>query len=188
MSNILLSITLSGLLFLASVFLFFYGIRRKNRRSIYASLLFLVLAFGAGAWTIYIFTSKAFDKVRNITLSNPFKARTGNEIYEALFEAPAQNCVRVINNKDQIVPRLDCCIWLEFTTCPPELRRIIAQHPYKSTAYAPDYSPKPAWFKPELLGDSAIAVRHFNPDNPNRDQVLLFSKDSTHAFYCDMAD
>jgi integrase/recombinase XerD len=33
-----------------------------------------------------------------------------------------------------------------------------------------------------------VESKHYNPDNPNRDQILLLSKDSTHAFYCDMAD
>ena len=55
-----------------------------------------------------------------------------------------------------------------------------------SSSYIPTYSPRPEWFKPGALGDSIILLQHNN--NPNRDQILLLAKDSTHAFYCDMAD
>jgi hypothetical protein len=79
---------------------------------------------------------------------------------------------------------------------PAELNRIIAQHPYKATKfhssdtlnYLPGYSPRPAWWKPQLLGDSVIVLQDYNSDNPNRDKVLIFAKDSSHAYYCDMAD
>ena len=196
MGNILLSAVLTGILFLTFLFLLFIGLRKRRRKPVYVSLLLLLLSLGAGAWTGYLFASKAYNKIKNVKLDNPFNPRTGSEIYVALFGAPQQNCVQVINKRDQVVPRLDCCIWLEFSTCPYELKRIIAQESYKSSviavsdtaAYIPDYSPRPEWFKPAEFGDSIIMLRHYNPDNPNRDQILLFSKDSTHAFYCDMAD
>jgi hypothetical protein len=157
---------------------------------------FFSLLLEAGFWTGYIFAGKAYNKVKNVKLDNPFKARTGNEIYTALFGPPEQNCVEVINKMDQTVPRLDSCIWLEFKTCPSEVKRILARSHMKSqvlaladtSRYFPSYSPRPEWFEPAALGDSIILLRHYNPDNPNRDQILLFSKDSTHAFYCDMAD
>lgn len=196
MSNILLGAVLTGLLFLTFLFLLFTGLKKRRRKSIYVSLLLLLLALGAGAWTGYLFASKTYDKVKNVKLDNPFDARTGSEIYKALFGAPQQNCVQVINKKDQVVPRLDCCIWLEFSTCPAELKRIISEEPYKmsvvavsdTAAYIPDYSPRPEWFRPTVMGDSIFMLWHYNPDNPNRNQILLFSRDSTHAFYCDMAD
>jgi len=196
MGSILLGAVITGLLFVAFLYLLLAGLRKNRKKLIYNSFFFLLLTLGTGVYTGYIIASKAYDRVKNVKLNNPFKARTGNEIYTALFGSPEQNCVDVINKMDQTIPRLDCCIWLEFKTCPSELKRIIALQPYKrilfaggdTTGYIPNYSPRPDWFKPAVLGDSMVVLQNYNPDNPNRDQILLFSKDSTHAFYCDMAD
>lgn len=57
-----------------------------------------------------------------------------------------------------------------------------------TTSYIPDYNPKPQWWKPQVLGDSVIVLRVFNFDNPNRDKILIFARDSSNVFYCDMAD
>jgi hypothetical protein len=122
-----------------------------------------------------------------------FARRSGKEIYNALFGSAVAGCMQVENYQDQIVPRLDCCIWLEFKTCPAELKRILAANSYKAMPYdsvndASDYSPKPTWWNPETLGLKAVAMRkHFVAD-PNRDQIIVFAQDSTHAYYCDMAD
>lgn len=150
----------------------------------------------SGLWTGYLLANKTNHKIKNVKIDNPFNARSGYEIYTALFGIPAENCVDVINKMDQIVPRLDCCIWLEFKTCPKELKRIIALEAYQkrellatdTTSYFPSYGPRPEWFKPNILDDSIIVMQKYNPENPNRDQILIFSKDSTYAFYCDMAD
>jgi hypothetical protein len=196
MGNILLSTVLTGLLFLMFLFLFLTGLRKRRKKPIYISFVILLLTLGTGIWTSYLFATNTYNKVKSVKLDNPFKGRSGSEIYEALFGAPQQNCVQVINKKDQLVPRLDCCIWLEFKSCPTELRRIIAQGEYKksvmaakdTTSYIPNYSPRPEWFKPAILGDSIVILQHYNPENPNRDQILFISKDSTRAFYCDMSD
>jgi hypothetical protein len=125
------------------------------------------------------------------------RPRTGEEIYTALFGRARPGCVRIIHYQDQIVPRLDCCIWLEFSACPAEIRRIAANDTaFRAVSQTvplalPDtvnYSPRPAWWRPGKLGRAALLRRKFQPDNPNRDQLLIFSPDSTHAYYCDMAD
>jgi hypothetical protein len=192
MGNIILGSVLPSVFFISFVYLLFSGLR-KRRKVIYISLLLLLFTIGAGIWTGYLFATKAYTRIKNVKL--PIRERSGNEIYNALFGSPEQTCVNVRNKKDQFIPRLDCCIWLEFTTCSAELRRIIAQQPYNQslistadTLAIPDYSPRPEWFKPALLGDSIISLRNYKSDNPNRDQLLIFSKDSTHVFYCDMAD
>lgn len=122
-----------------------------------------------------------------------FARRSGKEIYSALFGSPVAGCIQIENYQDQLVPRLDCCIWLEFRTCPAEVKRILAANsykamPYDSVGYASNYGPKPTWWKPETLGCRAVAVRKQIAANPNRDQILVFAQDSTHAYYCDMAD
>lgn len=196
MINIIESIVITGSLFIIFCAFLVYGLIRKKRKAIYISIVALIVTFISGIWSVYLFTSKAYKKVSAINIDNPFKPRTGLEIYTALFGKPVENCIIVTNNYDQLVPRLDCCIWLEFKTCPNEIRRISALEPYErndfpandSDSYVPTYSPRPEWFKPHILGDSIIVLQKYNTENPNRDQILIFSKDSTHAFYCDMAD
>lgn len=191
MEQLIFLVFLAGFLFLAFVFSVIIGIKRKSKPKIIISILFLFFAVIVSAWTVYTFGSKSYTAIKN-----NFKSRNGLEIYTALFGKDSSNCVIVLNKMDQIIPRLDCCIWLEFTTCQQELNRIISQHIYKETRYRsldtaqyiPTYSPMPDWWKPYILADSVIVMQDFNFDNPNRDKILIFSKDSSHAFYCDMAD
>lgn len=97
------------------------------------SLLFLLIGFGSLFLLAVYATSKASSKVTKTVdaVKQKFKARTGNEIYNAMFGNPVDKCTKVINHKDQIVPRLDCCIWLEFQTCSTELSRIVTQQHLK---------------------------------------------------------
>jgi hypothetical protein len=160
------------------------GIVKKSRQAVYFSLLFVLLAIGSGIYTGYLFARKAYQVIR--TNENPLK-RSGMEIYTGLLDKPETNCVTVLNSKDQYIPKIDCCIWLEFTTCPTELKRIIAKQPYKTSGFSlPSYGPAPDWFTPQKLGPGAIALQ-YSPDS-NHEYSLYFSKDSTHAFYCDMLD
>jgi hypothetical protein len=191
MKELLLWIFITGFLFLAFMFFIIKGVRNKNRRNIFISFGFLFLTAVTCFWTIYLFGVKSYHKVVEV-----FKPRSGIEIYTALFRKPVVNCLTVINKQDQIVPKLDCCIWFEFQTCPDELSRIILQESYKISKYLSTdtssydflYGPKPEWWKPYLLGDSIIVMQNNNPHNPNRERTLIFSKDSLRAFYCDMAD
>jgi len=193
-------ILIATIIISALVFIFFIatGIIRKSILRILISLLFLCIAIGSFFFLGVYAASKASSKVTQTVnaVKQKFEPRTGNEIYKALFGKPVDTCGKVINQKDQVVPRLDCCIWLEFKTCSKELDRLITQQHFKTTKYnsvdttnyIPDYSPKPLWWTPQLLDDSIIVSRDFNFDNPNRDKILIFAKDSSHAFYCDMAD
>jgi len=183
----LTSLLISAGLFLIFIVLLLFGIVKKRRKPVYISLLFLLFAGISGVYTGFLFVRTAYRVVK--TGENPLK-RTGMEIYTALFDKPETNCVRVINNQDQYIPRIDCCIWLEFYTCPTELERIIAKKQLKPTQYnsAPNYSPRPEWFNLQSLGAEYKTLQKFNPDDPNHDLILYFSKDSTHAFYCDMAE
>ena len=187
-------------LFVAFVILLITGIVKQNRKLIYMSLLALFLAIVGGLVIGVIIGKKAYTVIK--TAENPFRKRTGMQIYTALFEQPVTNCVRVINSQDAYIPRIDCCIWIEFTTCSEELKRIIATKklmPVASQAQLigdsvvsvldniPDYG-SPTWFNPKNLGEDFITLRKHERDNPNWDLILYFSKDSTHAFYCDMAE
>lgn len=190
--------------FLLFVVLLFVGISQKKRKPVYIGLIFFLLAIPAGLYTSFLFAQKAYEKIKAAKIENPLK-RTGMEIYTALLDKPTPNCVTVVNSQDAYIPKIDCCIWLEFITCPEELARIIAKkelkpiesetHFNKDSSIAeitgnsiPDYSPKPQWFAPENLGAGYKRARRYNPDDPNHDLILYFSKDSTHAYYCDMAE
>lgn len=191
-------------LFLLFIVLLFIGIAKKRRKPIYIALIFFLLAIPAGLYTSFLFAQKAYKKIKNTKIENPLK-RTGMEMYTAVLGKPETNCVTVINSQDAYIPKIDCCIWLEFTTCPKELARIIAEKELKpmqtETSYygdssvavvtedsMPDYSPRPKWFVPQNLGVGYKILRKYNPDDPNHDLILFFSKDSTRAYYCDMAD
>jgi hypothetical protein len=195
---------LTVVLLLLFVVLLFIGIVKKRRKPVYISLVFFLLAIPAGLYTSFLFAQKAYEKIKTVKIENPLR-RSGMEIYTALLGKPETNCVTVINSLDQYIPRIDCCIWLEFTTCPSELARIIAKQKLKpirsetrnpgdsSVAIVtedemPDYSPRPKWFEPKNLGIGYKMVRKNNPDDPNHDLILYFSKDSTRAYYCDMAE
>jgi hypothetical protein len=181
----------SVIFFIAFVFFFIMGMTKKYKKDLLISAVFFFLSGAMAIWGFTVFADKAIGYTGRF-----FRPRTGMEIYTALFKAPETKCVSVPNHKDQLVPRLDCCIWLEIRTCPQEIIRIVAQRNYTSTThfasdtsgYVPDYSPRPDWWTPIELGDSVTVLRDFTFDDPNHDKVLVISKDSTHAFYCDMAD
>jgi hypothetical protein len=196
MSSFLITILITLFLFILFLAFLLIGIKKQRMKLIYLSLLFFIFTIVTGFYSGYLLVSRAYQRVTDLKVENPFRGRSGNEIYIALFGNPLWDCVTVVNQKDQTVPRLDCCIWLEFKTCPEELQRIIALEPYTSTVFAasdtalymPGYNPKPAWFRPVSLGDSILVLRKHSTDNPNRDQLLFLSMDSTHVFYCDMSD
>lgn len=164
------------------------GIVKKSRQAVYFSLLFLLFAIGTGIYTGYLFAHKAYHVIR--TAENPLK-RSGMDIYTALMGKPETNCVTVINSQDAYIPKIDCCIWLEFTTCPNEIKRVIIEkelEPSTLSGNIPEYSPQPEWFIPENLGEGLKIMRKYDPADPNHDLILYFTKDSTHAYYCDMAE
>lgn len=168
------------------------GGRQLRKAWMLSALLLSGLCFG---WLGVKAARKVYRAAAHAVASvpKPFTRRSGEEIYRALFGVPVASCMEIKNYQDQLVPRLDCCIWLEFRTCSAELKRILAANnyrkmPYDSVGYAANYSPKPMWWKPERLGPKAMVVRRHTATNPNRDQILVFAQDSTHAYYCDMAD
>ena len=184
-------ILIAGFLFLGFLFFIVLGVMNKNKSQIFIASGFLSLTFATSIWIIYSLTIKSYHKLAEV-----LRLRDGIEIYTALFGKPVSNCLTVINKADQIIPRLDCCIWLEFETCPLEMNRIISLEDYSTVKYIssdtsfniPDYSPKPAWWTPSVLSDSVIVMQSQQPDNPNRVKISIFAEDSSHVFYCDMAD
>jgi len=189
MSPIITGVMITGILFLVFIVFIFLVVRRRKRIFFYYACMALFMAGIAGAWTGYKLLKKSYHKVREV-----LGPRSGIQIYTAIFEEPGSSCLQVINQKDQTVPRLDCCIFLECYTCPEEMKRIVARHPYEvktlmlsdTTAFRLSYGPQPEWWKPTTLGDNMKMLLF--TESSNRELTLFLNKDSTHMFYCDMAD
>ncbi|WP_290793952.1 hypothetical protein [Flavihumibacter sp. UBA7668] len=160
----------------------------KNRIIVILSCLFL-----AG---IIVFAFSGIQKLsrdlgRIIKNTGPKSPET---IYSILFENPIENCVTTINLKDQVLPIIDCCIWMEIKLCPEELERILKIKKYEASIYSNadsvnfnnSFTEKPAWWKPQNIGDSFLKFT-FRKDQ-NHVQTIFSGKDSTHIFICDLAN
>jgi hypothetical protein len=160
--------------------------------SIKRILLVAVLAI-VGITIVLLFTGS-----RNMTanLSRIIKnssPKTPEEIYSILFNQPLENCVSIKNTKDQLLPVLDCCIWMEIQLCPAELNRIIQQKKYELTVYTSkdslnlsnSFPDRPSWWNPALLQDTICKLRYST--DPKKVQTLFFGSDSSQVFLCDMA-
>ena len=155
--------------------------------------LFLLTGFLISAIALVYFIG--FNKIKKdisriIHNSSP---KPPQEVYQLLFKKPADSCSVFINFKDQVIPKIDCCIWMELKLCPAELRRIISLKKYEATKFSKYDSSKflnglnerPQWWRPQTLGDSLIKMDFkFNTDN---EQVLFFGKDSLRVYVCDKA-
>jgi hypothetical protein len=115
------------------------------------------------------------------------------EIYSILFKNPMDSSITIVNLKDQLIPKLDCCIWMEVKILPAELKRISNQKSFEiftynksdSLIFLKPFADRPAWWSPQDLGDSLTELHFkFNKDNQ---QSIFFGKDSTRIFVCDQA-
>lgn len=176
-------------LFGVFVYLTYKAIRTRKRSFFWSSLSVFIAMCIVGTYSVFLFMEKSLNFV-----ADQVKPRNGIEIYTSLFSKPIAPCVDIVQHHDQITPRVDCCIWLEFYTCPEELARISAQHPYRVSKVStrdtsqnkPYGNERPIRWKPSMLGDSIWVYR--KDDNANRVLFMLVSKDSTHVLYQDMAD
>jgi hypothetical protein len=179
---------ITGLLFLIALSTLVFGFIRKNRNLKLTSLFFIIAFFALAGWTGYRVARKSYT-----TISKSFTPRTGDEIYDALFDRRKFDCVKVLNKQDQVVPKIDYAIWLEFETCPEELKRILSQHEFVSEKIsttgleADGPSANEKWFNPSGLGDSILVFR-YKKDEYGNGQTIYSSLDSTKAFCIDILD
>lgn len=179
-------------LFLGFICLLAISIYKKKKSLALVSLIPLGISFITGSISLYHILSKTYHKVSG-KVEKAIEPRPGGVIYTDLFGNSNQSCLQIINSKDRVVPLVNCCIWLEFTTCPEEAARIIAQHPYQSTRLdkeglrfaEPALEEKPSWFAPVSLGDSALACKFTNPKGKT-EELLFLSKDSSRGYYCNL--
>ena len=144
---------------------------------------------------VILFSTNGSDKfnkdlARIIQNSRP---KSDVEVYTLLFKKPNDSCIKFIHFKDQVIPKIDCCIWMEIIICPKELQRIIQLKKYKETNLSASdsttllqlFSDRPNWWVPHRLGESVTKCNI--TFNKNNEQSILFGKDSTHVFICDKA-
>ncbi len=180
-------------LLLGFLIILIMSIYLKKKSLALIALIPLGLAMITGPVSLYLIFRTTYNNISG-RVGTSFGPRNGDEIYTDLFGNSAYNCSRVINSQDHIIHILDCCIWLEFSTCPEEAARLIAQkafeyeekvHKHRIGYLTPENGKKPDWFEPHTLGDSVLFYKRFNK---RKDYQILFflSSDSTRAFYCDL--
>ncbi|MBJ6144703.1 hypothetical protein [Hymenobacter sp. BT559] len=188
MKELLIIVEVAGLLFMLFVGALTWGVLRKAKRIKHLAFVLFIAFLGSVAWAGFRLATKSYHKLA--ALGEP---RTGDEIYRALFGQQKAACVQVINYQDQVIPKIDYAIWLQFKTCPQELARITKLHRFRvqKQATAGWTVAGPAadknWFKPEILGDSVL-VFLYKRDNYGSGQTLYASADSTRVFCVDFAE
>lgn len=187
MIDTILLILLTGVLIALVIYSLIKGDTFKIKKILPITLVIIAII------TIFFYSGSkkiTSDLSRIINNSRP---KLPSEIYTVLFKKPLDSCVTIINLKDQIIPKIDCCIWMEVRLCPAELNRIIALKNYKqsvynrldSSAFLQRFEDKPVWWLPQNIGDSLTELNIvFSATNQ---QSIFFGADSSHVFICDKA-
>jgi hypothetical protein len=173
------------------IFLVYASIKERplSKKKIFLSFVLGMVVISA----LSLFTGPdkiTSDITRAMRNSQP---KSAQDAYAVLFQQPIDSCMTVINFKDQVIPTIDCCIWMELSICPVELRRLMTRKTYRikrfksadSTNFLLPFSDKPTWWTPQVLGDSlARASVRFNE---HKEQTIFFGEDSTRIYVCDQA-
>lgn len=184
MNPFLSLLLLAALSFAAFIALVFFGIIRKNKNLIYGSIIVFFVFVGFAGWAGYTFLSKSYNKVAEM-----LRPRTGPEIYKALFGEPLVDCVKVIHYQDQVIPRMDYAIALEFQVCKKEFERLLSLQDYQMEKLAtkgwsgeiPLGVDLSEWFQPKTLGDTILVFEHSSNDKQTI-QTFWTSGDSSRVF------
>jgi hypothetical protein len=189
MREIIILTIATGLTFLFFLVILILSLTKKKRSLKLASLALFIAFVVLTGWTAYRFVSKTYNKV-----TESMKPRTGDEIYDALFDKRQTACVKVINYQDQVVPKIDYAIWLQFETCPNELKRILSRHEFTTEKISTEpWNEKIPlgetlnWFDPTTLGDTILVNEYATEDRKNI-QTIWANLDSTKVFVRDILD
>jgi hypothetical protein len=183
---------LLAFLVLGFIIFLLYALIKWNKLSQKKILLALSVMLIA---IISIFFYTGFKKI-NADISRIIHnsgAKSPTEIYTLLFKKPLDSCLIVVNLKDQVIPKVDCCIWMEVKLCPAELNRIANLKKYDKSVYSKSdslsflqaFGDRPKWWSPQHLGDSLTKL--FIKFNQEDQQYIFFGSDSSHAYICDQA-
>ena len=185
--------TISLLLVILSLVLFLlWALIQRYKLTKSKNILFIGICL-ISILTLFLITGSQkikSDISRFVQNTSPKKAET---VYSLLFKDPKKGCLKVINFKDQLIPKIDCCIWMEIELCPEELARILSRKKYTQTAisrsdstnFLSPFEDRPSWWSPELIGDNFVKANiKFDEENQ---QTIFFGKDSSHVYLCDQA-
>lgn len=181
MKVLIAGLLVCGLLLAGAVI---YALIKRNRASIYSLMAVVLLCTGAGGYTIYRVI---------VGVQHAFTPRTGMQIYKALFGKPEYDCVTVISQQDQVIPKIDYAIWLYFETCPEEVSRILLRHryaikPYSDTGIHSGDETSVSWFKPSSINSDGIKVFEWQSEDGRNVSTLYVSADSTKVYCRDILD
>jgi hypothetical protein len=189
MKELIILTVISGITFLIFLVALILGLTKKNKKLKLTSLILFIAFISLTAWTGFKFVRKTYNKV-----TETLRPRTGEEIYDALFDKRQTDCVKILNYQDQVVPKIDYAIWLHFEICPDELKRILSRHEFSkeklSTAEWDEkipYGETLKWFNPTTLGDSIMVYEYSTSDNKNI-QTIWTNLDNTKVFVRDIFD
>lgn len=177
---------LAALLLLVAIVLLVFGIMKKKKRLVVYSVIALVLSLGVGVYAGITLVSKSYKLVSEKILEK----RNGEEIYIALFGKPIDSCLKVLHEQDQIIPKVDFAIFLHVRTCPEEMNRVLSLHDFEQKMiHANDIGGDntPAWFQPNLLGDS-VCICEYIKDEYGNVQLWYIKADTTEAYCMDVQD
>ncbi len=169
-----------------------YGLIRGNklsRKKFFIPLIFILLAI----ITVYFYTG--FKKINSdiSRIIHNSRPKSPTEVYTVLFKTPLDSGMTIVNLKDQVIPVVDCCIWMEVKISPNELNRIANLKKYAISVYSRsdsltflrEFGDRPTWWTPQHLGDSLTKLSIiFSQENQ---QSIFFGADSSHAYICDQA-
>ncbi len=179
----------SGLTFIIFIFLIVVGYVKKRNVFKRLSLVFLFVFFVLISWSCYQFLSKSYQNVKEV-----ITPRTGDEIYDTLFDTRKSNCVQILQYQDQVIPKIDYAIWLHFRTCPSELKRILSKHRFSkevvtspSTSLSIPQYKNIKWFNPLSLGDTILIYEYVNERRSNI-QTIFTTPQGNEVFVRDIFD
>jgi hypothetical protein len=189
MKEIIILTIISGLAFLLFLVILILRLTKKNKKLKLTALILFLAFIGFTSWTAFSFISKTDSKV-----TETLRPRTGDEIYDALFDKRQTNCIKILNYQDKIVPKIDYAIWLHFETCPKELERILSRHKFTAGKLPTDtwdgkipYGETLDWFNPITLGDTIMVYEYSTNDSRNI-QTIWTNFDSTKVFVRDICN
>ena len=166
-----------------------YGMFQKEKKVILLSFLFLFVSIVLGVATGYKVVAKSYQKLSEIV-----QPRSGNEIYTALFGVPKNDCVQILNSRDQLIPKIDYAIWMHLKTCPKECTRILSEFEYSKEKLVTQtwtngtpMSENIEWWSPKALGDT-IWVYEVELKEGRNIRTLWISMDSTEVYVRDILD
>jgi hypothetical protein len=185
--TILLAFLIFG--FIISLFYALIKWNKLSRKKVLISLSILLAAITA------LFFYTGFKKINSdiSRIIHNSRSKSPSEIYTLLFKKPLDSCMTIVNLKDQVVPQIDCCIWMEVKVCPIELLRIISLKKYEKSVYSKSdslsflktFPDRPKWWSPQNLGEGLTKLNiRFDQENQ---QSIFFSSDSSRLFICDQA-